>query len=220
MVSSVSSLFAPHVPSIQAYVVTCATRAEVCARALASFRATDWGDDATVQMDDESAPDELARIHATWLKVLARVAAGPADVALIVEDDLEFNRHLRHNLTLWPPLRGLEGARPFYGSIYNPDRPARWRPPGASYFVADPYGAWGGQAVLVSRASATFFLRHWEEEEGAADVRMPRLAARAAPVFFHVPSLVQHVGDASTWGGPFHQARDFDPTWRAGGSEL
>jgi hypothetical protein len=143
------------------------------------------------------------------------VAESTADLALIVEDDLEFNRHLRHNLRRWAPLRGLNGAHPFYGSLYNPGRPARWRPPEENFFIADPRAVWGGQAVLVSRRMARYFLTHWDEEQGAADVRMPRLASRFAPVYFHVPSLVQHVGTASTWDGPFHQADDFDESWRS-----
>ena len=35
--------------------------------------------------------------------------------------------------------------------------------------------------------------------------------------YFPRPSLVQHIGDASTstWGGRFHTAPDFDREWRA-----
>jgi hypothetical protein len=35
-------------------------------------------------------------------------------------------------------------------------------------------------------------------------------------VLYHAPSLVQHVGTQSVHGGSFHQAFDFDLTWRAG----
>jgi hypothetical protein len=62
---------------------------------------------------------------------------------------------------------------------------------------------------------ASHLLKHWGEEVGAADLRMPRIAARICPVYMHAPSLVQHVGGESTWGGPFHQAHDFDQSWKA-----
>ncbi len=199
-----------------AYIVTCEERRQVLAETLARLRATDWACEPDLQLDDGSAPTKLARIHATWLRALERVAAGPADFALILEDDLDFNLHLRHNLAAWGPLRGGDGNAPFFGSVYNADnRPVLWRPPKQSFFIANAQQVWGAQAVIVSRLTAAYFLAHWSEESGAADLRMPRLAARLAPVYIHAPSLIQHVGDASTWGGPFHQARDFDRAWRA-----
>ena len=48
------------------------------------------------------------------------------------------------------------------------------------------------------------------------DIRMSRLAGRfRPPLFYHAPSLVQHLGTVSTWGGGFHEAPDFDPDWKA-----
>jgi hypothetical protein len=45
---------------------------------------------------------------------------------------------------------------------------------------------------------------------------MARLAGRLdRPLYYHVPSLVQHVGKKSVWGGFFHQAADYDPLWKA-----
>jgi len=31
------------------------------------------------------------------------------------------------------------------------------------------------------------------------------------PIYYHTPSLVQHVGIESAWGGHFHWAPDYDP---------
>ena len=201
---------------VVAYVVTCEERRAIFEETLGKFRGTDWGVDPALQMDDGAAPDKLARIHATWLKALERVAGGAADFGLILEDDLDFNVHLRRNLTAWGPLQGRDGNTPFFGSIYNADnRPASWRDPGQPFFIAHPRQFWGAQAIVVSRLMASYFLQHWAEESGAADLRMPRLAARLAPVYIHAPSLVQHVGGKSTWGGPFHQAHDFDRAWLA-----
>jgi len=40
-------------------------------------------------------------------------------------------------------------------------------------------------------------------------------AGRAVPIYYHRPSLVEHIGDVSTWGGRHHRAVDFDRDWRA-----
>jgi hypothetical protein len=201
-----------------AYMVTCDERRAIRARTLASFRATDWGCDPELQVDDGAeGSDKLARIHATWLAVLERVAAGSADFALVMEDDLDFNIHLRRNVTTWAPLRDRHGGTSFFGSIYNPGRQVVWRPSNNQpYFIAAASFVWGAQALVMSRFTAEFFLRNWSDESGAADVRMPKLAERLSPVYFHVPSLVQHEGSASsTWGGRSHRAVDFDANWRA-----
>jgi hypothetical protein len=42
---------------------------------------------------------------------------------------------------------------------------------------------------------------------------MPRLASRFVPIYYHRPSLVDHVGAESTWGGPRHNAVNFDAKW-------
>jgi hypothetical protein len=48
------------------------------------------------------------------------------------------------------------------------------------------------------------------------DIKISRLAGRLKrQVLYHCPSLVQHVGKSSVWGGPFHQARDFNRHWKA-----
>jgi SAM-dependent methyltransferase len=43
---------------------------------------------------------------------------------------------------------------------------------------------------------------------------MSRLAARVCRIYYHLPSLVQHVGRQSVWGGHYHYTPDFDPEWR------
>ena len=152
------------VSTFAAYMVTCDERSAVRGETLARFERTDWGSLPSLQIDDGTARTRSARMRATWLGVLRRVAEGSAGFALVMEDDLDFNRHLRHNLTAWTPLRGRDGEAPFFGSIYNADRPALERPSDQSYFVADPDLAWGGQAVIVSRSMAHHFVAHWGEE--------------------------------------------------------
>ncbi len=188
---------------LAAYVVTCPERGEILARTLAGLGASDWDAEPILIVDDNPrAVTPIARINTTWLKALERVAAGSAPVALVIEDDVEVNVHVRHNLQRWAPLAAA-GIAPFCGTLYNAAQ------------TTNPHAMWGSQGLVISRAVAAFVLRHWKEEANLSDTRIPRLASRVTTVHVHAPSLVQHVGTASTWGAPFHQAPDFDPSWRA-----
>ena len=199
-----------------AYVVTCEERRAIFEATLAKFRGTDWGCDPELQVDDGAAPDKLARIHATWLKALDRVAAGPADFGLILEDDLDFNVHLRRNLTGWGPVQGRDGNTPFLGSIYNADnRPASLA---------------RSEAVLLHRAPAPVLGRAGDRRLAPDGVVLPqtlergggrRRSAHAASRGAHLPRLHARAvagaarGRREHLGGPFHQARDFDQSWKA-----
>jgi hypothetical protein len=77
-------------------------------------------------------------------------------------------------------------------------------------------GAFGSQALLISPSTARYLVTCWGVEPGPhADLKLARLAARVCPLVYHLPSLVQHVGVQSLWGGPFHSAADFDKDWRS-----
>lgn len=196
-------------------MVSCPERAAVRAQTLAQLAATDWNEPVTLALDDGSGNDRLRRIVATWRKALGLASEASADLSLIMEDDLDFNRHLRENLRSWMPLARLEGKLPFFASLYNPGIHTVHSRPAHRYHLMDANGCWGAQALLVSRAMAEHLVRHWDEFDCEPDLRMPRLAARLAPIFYHLPSLVEHIGDVSTWGGCRHRAVDFDRDWRA-----
>ncbi len=195
-------------------MVSCRERASLCRQTLANLAATDWTGDVAVALDESEGPDRIARIDLNWRKALALAAASDADLILLMEDDLDFNRHLRENLLTWPRLAGVDGTGPFFASLYNPGIYPVHSRPDDRYHVMAPGGCWGSQSLLISRALAGYFLAHWHEEAGEPDIRMPRLAARFVPLYYHAPSLVQHMGRVSTWGGRAHQASDFDPDWR------
>jgi hypothetical protein len=81
--------------------------------------------------------------------------------------------------------------------------------------VGHPWEIRGSLAYILSRDTATYVVENWESEGGAHDIRIPRLARRMKkPLLVHCPSLVYHVGYQSTWDENFHQAIDFDRTWR------
>lgn len=200
--------------SIRAVMISCANRDRLRQRTLRNLAASDWGDEPVfLQMDGREFAS--AKDSATYTSYLALEQAlrSQADYILFLEDDLEFNRFLRHNLNCWKILQDGEIN---LASLYNPHiKPVAFDIPNHA-FVAEPHEVYGSQAFLLSLRTVEFVLEHWQEEAGNQDYRMARLAGRLdRPLYYHVPSLVQHVGRKSVWGGFFHQAADYDPLWKA-----
>jgi hypothetical protein len=209
-----------------AVVVSCRERAELRAQTLASLAATDWDGSVDVVIDDETETQPLRRIDATWLRALQRASdERAADLVLLCEDDVAFNHHLRHNLERWSVLQGKRASDPFWGSLYNPRHPDFARclvpPPRTDYHVVRVDGVWGGQGIVISPSLAGWIINHAPGPLAPHDRIVPWLASHMCPaLFLHRPSLVEHRGHlSSTWGGTHHQAIDFDPDWRAGGSD-
>jgi ADP-heptose:LPS heptosyltransferase len=198
----------------EACVISCPERKALLDQTLQRLAATDWGSTPVrVERDTGTSTDRRQRMTRTAYRALRRSLRSSADYLLFLEDDLEFNRHLRHNLECWRPVRE---RRVTLASLYNPSLPELACDPAAHCSVVAAGSMYGSQALLLSREAVRYLVAHWEEAEGLQDLRMARLASRLGqPIFYHVPSLVEHVGVRSTWGGREHHARDFDPVWRA-----
>lgn len=198
---------------LRAVMISTPERAKLRAATLRHLAHTDWGAEPVVlQVDARAGGDRVANIVRNGHRALRRGLHTGADYVLFLEDDLVFNRHLRHNLESWRLLR--EGEITLAG-LFNP-RLTEWAGSARDHaLVVDPNSVYGSQACLLSRATLIHLLAHWEELPLPLDLRMPRLAATLrAPIYYHWPSLVQHVGARSTWGGRFFQSPDFDPAWR------
>jgi hypothetical protein len=201
---------------IRGYMLTCEQRIAVRERTLASLRATDWGAQPRLEVDQESS-QLLPHIRmAAAIRGLLRSAIESATpFILFLEDDLRFNRHLRYNIERW--LEGLRAApdRHFFATLFNPSGPSIGLRVNRTTFVVDEKCAFGSQALLFSSATARHFLDNWDRHRGLHDFRMYQLAALVGPIYCHSPSLVQHVNVQSTWGGPFSRACDFLADWKA-----
>jgi hypothetical protein len=145
--------------------------------------------------------------------VLQQFLDHSAEHLLLLEDDLSFNRHLRHNVERWRPYRRREIT---LAGLYNPGLyEIAYDVVGHAVAVA-PESAFGSQALLLSRPTVEHVVSAWNTLNTAADHRLARLAAQLGrPLYYHAPSLVQHQPVPTTWGGVLHQAPDFDPDWRA-----
>jgi hypothetical protein len=200
---------------ISAYMLSCPERESTRRQTLANIEATDWDEAVWVEIDGTTFERRQNRQERRAWQLVQRVAESDVDLALFLEDDLEFNRHLRHNLENWLPLRHWIPNGNFFGSLYNPNVRALERHPDKAFFVADPDSVYGSQAFIFSVGTAQYIASHWCDVIGMQDLKMSRLAARLGPIYYHTPSLVQHAGAISVWGGSYHTALDFNPEWKA-----
>lgn len=201
-------------PALAACLVSCSQRDPVRQETLDRLRRTDWGDTPVrVHLDEKRFRSSVENLTHTAWRALQEGVREAAAYLLFLEDDLGFNRHFRHNLLAWDPLRQ---GQVDLATLYNPghreinaDLPRRAA-------TLDPHWFFGSQALVMSRAMARYFIEHWWEGPPELDLKLASLLNRAGrPLLAHCPSLVQHVGRASVCGGPFHQAADFDGAWRA-----
>lgn len=199
---------------IQAVMISCVERSELCKQTVENLRRTDWGDlPLHVQVDEARGKDYEKRQTRCAFLALSTALKRQTDYVLFLEDDLDFNRHLRHNICNWLPLR--EGSVDL-GGLYNPRLREIGCDPRTHSRVIPKSCIYGSQAFLISRPALTHIVQNWGRVEGLQDIKISRLAARLGkPILYHAPSLVQHVGAQSVWGGKFHQAMDFDQNWRS-----
>ncbi|MCL4177400.1 MAG: hypothetical protein KJ072_06605 [Verrucomicrobia bacterium] len=195
-------------------MISCADREALRRRTLESFGRTDWASEAPWVQIDTELDEEDRRIRQTrnTLKALRRGLESGGDYILFLEDDLVFNRHLWHNLMCWRPLR--QGCLAL-GGLYNPGLLESACSTADQAMLVKANRVFGSQALLLSRAATVQVVREWRRVRGMQDIRISRLAGKPGPVYYHSPSLVQHVGFRSLWGGPYHGAIDFDPVWKA-----
>jgi hypothetical protein len=198
---------------IHACMISCEARRSVRQRTLTNLRAMDWGDlPVSVEMDSSASERPEERQTETARNALEGAARSGAEYILFLEDDLIFNRHILHNLLSWGPLIRREIA---LASLYNPGVPALAWGATENFTLALNEHCFGSQAFLISRDAVRHILNRWHTVEGMQDIKISRLAAQIqSPMYYHTPSLAQHVGKRSVWGGGFHQARDFDPEWK------
>jgi len=200
---------------IATVVITCPGRDELCRATVDSLRVTGWPDTWPVVVSLDEAV-EGTKQHRQQMNARNALCAGIAlepDFIMFLEDDVAFNAHVGYNLTQWRPVRDRWLGM---ASLYNPTIHQAERCDAEHWFRADAGAIYGSQAYLFSLDTARYVADHWHEVEGMQDIKMSRLTARGGwPIYYHAPSLVQHVGMQSTWGGGYHYAPDFDPQFRA-----
>jgi hypothetical protein len=199
---------------ISAYMLSCNQRSVVRGQTLANLRLSDWGVEPQIQLDREAHQSASVRMAATVCELLRCAVLASAQFVLFLEDDLRFNRYLRHNLDWWLHTVDAGPSSHFFGTLFNSSASSFGSNVCGNTFVVDEKCAFGSQALLFSLATARHLLEHWEWHGGLHDFRMYYLASMVGPIYGHTPSLVQHVNVPSTWGGPYARAPDFSPDWK------
>jgi hypothetical protein len=135
-----------------------------------------------------------------WIEALATLIAQQpdADAFAVVQDDVVFCRGLRAYLeqTLWPAVRRVALCSPFTPAAYHERRRGwnvRWPPPN-QFLVA-------AQVWIFPPESARAIVRdlgHIQAHKGI-DGRVGLWAERTRrSVWYHTPSLAQHIADTNS----------------------
>ena len=202
-------------------MASCPVRARVRRNTLGALSKTDWGEAPTVCLEDPRWTIPLHRHMSLFRSTLEAARRSDGELFLLLEDDLLFNRFLRHNLEAWEPIRALRCDMHFFASIFNPGVVIRKVDGQRNWAEAEPLSVFGSQGLVISRRTVEYLVTCWGVVSVThADIKLARLAALVCPILYHQPSLVQHVGFNSLWGGPFTAASDFDPRWTASRPEL
>jgi hypothetical protein len=203
-------------PLISAHMMSCEKRGTVFEWTLDSLARTDWGSPPAVDIDQQSNEEpRLGQMAKGVYSLLLRALAGPPRFILFLEDDIRFNRYLRHNVERWLQLLYAAPDKHFFATLFNPSGASIGRRVSETTFIVDPKCAFASQALLFSTMTTRHMVDNWNKHTGPHDIRMYRLAALLGPIYCHSPSLVQHRNVPSTWGGPAVRAPDFKAEWRA-----
>src|SRR5260221_617852 len=143
---------------IEACMISCQERTNLREQTLRNLAATDWGDKPVwVQLDDGQTADRRERQTRASYLALRHGIQTKADYFLFLEDDLEFNRSILHNLCHCAPLRD---SRISLAGLYNPNlNPLACDVRRNSMAVARP-SIFGSQAFLTSLPAARHIVSH------------------------------------------------------------
>lgn len=185
---------------LQTAIITCPQRKDVLNQTLVSYHDADFSASPHIFVDAQNLANVQESQTANSLRALKEMLKLPWAWLLFAEDDVEFNRHIQHNLYTWPELQA--GAISC-GRLYSADTFGGLAP--------NPYLLGGSQGILLERKLAEKIVREWHTLGGMQDLRIFRIAGR---VHVHQPNLVQHRPVRSTWGGLPHYSVTFDYDWR------
>jgi len=195
-------------------MTSCPSRHLALEKTLKSWGQSDWSNvGIEVSQFEDFSLEPKSRGIENCRRTLQKGFKSGAEYILFCEDDICFNRHIRHNLENWKPFNRQEIN---LATLYNPGVSPLAASFKEHFLIAAPSTVYGSQCLLISRWMAGRILRQWDESQGGQDTIITHIAARMSePIFVHSPSLIQHSGRKSTWGGWFHRSRDFDPNWKA-----
>ncbi|HZF12457.1 MAG TPA: hypothetical protein VFE33_27015 [Thermoanaerobaculia bacterium] len=163
-------------------------------------------------------PGQTAWEH--WEESHRRAAASPADLVLLLEDDVIVNRHLRHNVETWGWPNDPDFAA---GWLYNPGGYAqedRWYDDGPNWYgtcavlvAPDRLRRYVDEALKICQGSGQDWDKDWDNCFCQAILRHGRIRT-------HYPSLTEHLDELPSAMGNLPSPRSrtsrgtFDRDWR------
>src|SRR2546428_5154020 len=105
---------------ITAYILSCPEREQARRQTVENLCATDWLAQPEIEIDNSNYKRRQERQERAARRLVHRAVADDSEFILFLEDDLQFNQHLRHNLEHWFPLRQVNANDHYFGSLYNP----------------------------------------------------------------------------------------------------
>jgi hypothetical protein len=213
-------------PKLRLYVVSYPANADSLTLTLASIRESDWGEEPEVVMQPADWPVGRESGARTYRRALDRAALSGCDFAVILEDDVRVNRHLRHNLLANSLI--VQGIADYLG-MFMPDLVADpWErsEPQLGYRLARPrytgpdaewekHRVWGAQGYCLSARLVRAAIDRWHRLTGSPDSRVLAVCRELElPLWYTAPCLVEHSPVRSAFGTPPARAVDFNPQWR------
>lgn len=202
---------------IQSVMISCDSRYKIREETLDNLYSTDWDYPISVVLDkDYISVDKYEEMLKTERQVIASFNAlkiallSDSDWIVFMEDDLIFNRHIKHNIMSWEPIKNNYLN---FGSLYTPNNNRCSIEEGEFYYKADCLKLYGSQFYIMSRQAVRWAVDHWHEEIGLQDIKLTRLS-RGKSIYYYSPSLVEHRPVSSSWGGIEHHAHDFNLNWK------
>src|SRR2546422_863493 len=127
---------------------------------------------AFIELDEGNGDNHQQRQTRCAYRALKKSLERGEDYVLFLEDDLDFNRHLRHNLHNWEPVKA---KRITLASLYNPKVRELACDLRSHARIVAPKAVFGSQAFLISRDTLEYVLRRWHEVAGMQDIKISRL---------------------------------------------
>jgi hypothetical protein len=200
--------------NIEIVMISCEERKRYRKRSLQNLARTDWKDwGVHVQIEKSQVGSiqerEMAAAHLALKEGLRR----KSDYILLLEDDVECNFHLRHNLGNWAPFQSGVAAMAALSNSGVRELACDIR---RNFRVLDSHYIIDSAALLFSRETVLDLVRHWNEVSGSWKSRIPIFADQLSKqILCHAPSLVRRTARESIPGMVPRQAIDFDPEWKA-----
>lgn len=199
------------------HILTSPARRDLVVQTVGNLAASDLESSPHLHVDLSTEGPSRTRIAMAYGEMLEVAASSTSDFVLLLEDQIQANRFLRHNLSHWRPV--ADGTLSL-GSLVAPDvahLPGYLPKSGDEHsFLAEGRTVLGAHSLILSHRFVSYAAAHWKDSGSTQSRRLLRLASEFGTMAYHAPSLVYNPAiDGPPEGHSHGSAADFDLEWRA-----